>query len=270
MIDTLILSGASSKGISYIVILYELNKYNIINKKKIKNIISCSSGSIFGFMYLLDFNTNMMYKIMKNIDIINIKNFKETDMFINNGIINNDNIYNTLKICLKHKYNKLDITFKELFDITKIKFIIKVFNLSLNKEQYFSYVNKPNMSILKTIQMSTCIPIIFKPIKYNNNYYIDGGIRNSIPFIKNKIYKNHLIIIISELNIKKINYYDLDIMNYFNNILKISMSNNKKNNKKILNIFINMSIIEFNIKNIDDILIDSIKQTNNHILKYYL
>ena len=155
MIDTLILSGASSKGISYIGILYELNKYNIINKKKIKNIISCSSGSIFGFMYLLDFNTNMMYKIMKNIDIINIKNFKETDMFINNGIINNDNIYNTLKICLKHKYNKLDITFKELFDITKIKFIIKVFNLSLNKEQYFSYVNKPNMSILKTIQMST-------------------------------------------------------------------------------------------------------------------
>ena len=31
-----------------------------------------------------------------------------------------------------------------------------------------------------------------------------------------------------------------------------------------------MSFLEFNIKNIDDILIDSIKQTNNHILKYYL
>ena len=270
MIDTLILSGGSSKGISYIGILYELNKYNIINKKKIKNIISCSSGSIFGFMYLLDFTTSMMYKIMTNIDIINIKNLNEKDMFLNNGIMNNDNIYNTLKICLKYKYNKLDITFKELFDITKIKFIIKVFNLSLDKDQYFSYVNKPNMSILKTIQMSTCIPIIFKPIKYNNNYYIDGGIIDSNPFIKKKIYKNHLIINFCNKKDENINYYDLDIMNYLNNIIGLLMSNKKIKNKKNILINNNMSFLEFNIKNIDDILIDSIKQTNNHILKYYL
>ena len=31
------------------------------------------------------------------------------------------------------------------------------------------------MNILKLLQMTTSIPIFFKPIKYKNNLYLDGG-----------------------------------------------------------------------------------------------
>ena len=38
--------------------------------------------------------------------------------------------------------------------------------------------------------MTTCIPFFFKPIKYNNDFYADGGILCMMPFIKK--YKNYL------------------------------------------------------------------------------
>ena len=55
------------------------------------------------------------------------------------------------------------------------------------------------MSVITAMQISTCIPIIFKPIKYNNYYYVDGGISNNIPFLKNKKYKNYLLLYVTTI-----------------------------------------------------------------------
>lgn len=269
MIDTLILPGCSSKGIAYIGILYVLEKNNIIQKKNIKNILACSAGSIFGFMYLINFTIPMMYKIMKNINLINLNLFTENEIFQNNGIINNYNIFHTLKICLKHKYNKNNITFLELYKLTKINFKIKVFNLSKNKEEYFSYKNNPNMSVLTAVRISTCIPFIFSPIKYNDMYYLDGGIRNSIPFIDKKKYKNHFIIQINNFIKKNIDYYNLNIDDYIVNVLNICMNSKVKTTKKCMNIYLDLPIYEVNSFNITKITENTIKQTNKYLEKYH-
>ena len=47
--------------------------------------------------------------------------------------------------------------------------------------------------------MTSCIPVFFKPILYNENYYVDGGMSGSMPFIDK--YKNFIgIYICSECN----------------------------------------------------------------------
>ncbi len=37
------------------------------------------------------------------------------------------------------------------------------------------------MEILNSLKLSARIPIIFGPIKYNNDCYIDGGVWNNFP-----------------------------------------------------------------------------------------
>ena len=273
MIDTLIFPGASSKGICYIGALFTLEKNNIINRNNIKNIFACSSGSIFALMFSLNYSYSLLFRIIKEIDLIDLNNFNENEMFINNGIINNDRIIIIIRLLIKYKYNKNDITFKELFEKTKIKFIIKVFNLSLLKEEYIDYTNNPDISVIKTIQMSTCIPIIFKPIEYNNQFYIDGGIRNHIPFINSPEFSNYLIIIIHKTIDKNLNYNEMEPDKYLEIIFDLSTTNKTIYDKRILNIFINdkINLLTFNISNIINNLINkSITQTEEHIKKYYL
>jgi len=274
-IDTLIFAGASSKAIGYIGSLYAINNCKLINLKNIKNIIGCSSGAIFGFFLLLNFNTTMMYKLLQKIDIIDLKNFNSDELFINNGILNNNNIKKFLKTCIKNKYNLNDISFLELYKKTNINFIVKVYNLSLQKTEYFSYKNQQNMSVLDAIQISTCIPIIFKPIKYNGNYYIDGGIHNNIPFLKNKEYKNYLLIYIAPIN-KNLNnpiknYDNIDFIDYIALIFNIVTTNHKKKNKRHIRLIININMTTFDIKSIlDQIVLDSYNQTIKHIKNYKL
>ena len=98
-IDTIILSGGSSKGIGYIGAFYAILNNNLFNMKDIKNILGCSVGSIFGFMLLIDFNITMIYKLLQKIDIINFEKFNIDEMFLDNGIFNNNSIKIFLKTC---------------------------------------------------------------------------------------------------------------------------------------------------------------------------
>tara|TARA_Y100001958_G_scaffold114841_1_gene81988 strand:+ start:2712 stop:3536 length:825 start_codon:yes stop_codon:yes gene_type:complete len=273
MIDTLILPGASSKGVCYIGALFALEKNNIINRNNIKNVLACSSGSIFGLMFILNYSYQILYKIIKKIDLIDLDNFNENEMFLDNGIINNERLTYIIKILIKYKYYKTDITFKELYEKTKVKFIIKVYNLSLLKEEYIDYTNSPDFSVVKTIQMSTCIPIIFKPIKYKNYFYIDGGIRNHIPFINKTEYYNYLIIIVHKKIESNLDYNKIDIDKYFDIIFSLLTTNKTIHDKKFINIFVtnNMNILNFKIYDlINNLIQDSITQTEKHIKKYYL
>tara|TARA_A100001037_G_scaffold276656_1_gene276099 strand:- start:1515 stop:2345 length:831 start_codon:yes stop_codon:yes gene_type:complete len=274
-IDTLILAGCSSKGMGYIGSLYAIYEHNLFNMKDIKNIIGCSSGSLFGFMLLLNFNNTMMYKLLQNIDIINLNNFDLNDMFINNGIFNNNDIKIFLKSCLYYKYKLNDISFIDLYNKTKIKFVVKVYNLSLHKNEYLSYKNNPKMSVIDAIQISTCVPIIFKPIKYNNHYYIDGGITNNIPFLKNKKYNNYLLLYITTIqnNLKQnnIDYENIDYIDYIIKLFNINTLDYKKEDKRNIRLIINLDMTQFSIKHVlNDTILDCYKQTIKHIQKYNL
>ncbi len=56
------------------------------------------------------------------------------------------------------------------------------------------YETTPDMEILNSLKLSARIPIIFGPIKYNNDFYIDGGVWNNFPIdIAIKYHKRKVI-----------------------------------------------------------------------------
>ena len=86
------------------------------------------------------------------------------------------------------------------------------------------------MSIVTAVRISIGHPIIFSPILYNSNYYIDGGIKNYFPYnyCNPKTTLGINIKIIDNINIyhKIINiiFYSNQIKQYYTNVITIEFT----------------------------------------------
>ena len=249
MINTLCISGGGVKGICVLGCIKNLIKNNIIVLNKINNYYCCSAGSIISFLLALNYTTKELCYIWKKLPLhkYNIQ-FNIDNLFINNGLDNGNNIMIILQTMLYKKYNQYDITFKQFYETFNKKINIIATNLTKFKEELFSYETTPNMSVLIAIRMSIAIPIIFTPVIYNNNVYVDGGLVNNFPY---KYIKDKFIGIVTQ-------FYPTDTtINIFNIIMNCSyqlMINNNNinsinNNNIILITNNNMYYNEVSIKN---------------------
>ena len=278
-IDTLILSGGSTKGISFIGSIKYLieNKYIDEKFKNIKKII-CVSASYILILTLIIFNFNFNlvenelfnfnFEELLNINDISIKNF------INNyGFVNYNRFHIHIKKLLIDNFNIDKMSLLKLFKLTNIHIIVKVINISKQTIEYIDHINNPKMNILKLIQMTTAIPILIKPIKYKNNLYLDGGLCGNCPNEINDS-DNYICIDIKSNKInKKINnvydYFQSGWKMYDPNILtrKYDIKNIKIDLSK-LNINTTKFILDNEIKN--KILNEGYNQTVEHFNRHQL
>ncbi len=185
-IDTLILSGGGPSGTAYVGIFKYLFENNIIDKELngIKEIITTSIGIMFSIFYILKINETVIENIVMGVDYLStldIDNLEINDLLVEYGLFKNDLLANTVKSIIKNTLNKEDITLQELFDITSIKLTVKVYNSTKNITEYISYENNPELKLSLLTQMTTAIPLFFKPIKYNDYLYVDGGLKGNLP-----------------------------------------------------------------------------------------
>jgi len=185
-IDTLVCSGGGPSGIAYNGIFRALVEKKIINQELegIKEIITASIGILFSFCVMLKLNYRVAYEICMKFDIGSMLNFDEitiNDFLVDHGFFKTDGIKNIFQSLVKNILKKEDITLQELYEVTKIKLTVKVFNVTRKQVEYISYQNYPDISIITLAQMTTAIPLFFKPVKYNDNLYVDGGMRGHFP-----------------------------------------------------------------------------------------
>lgn len=265
-IDTLCLSGGGFGGLTYLGILKNLLDEKFFNFKNIKKIVGVSIGSIVGFFLSLNYQINDLIKFFYRFDIKKLEPDIDCENLFNLfGLLKGDKIITMIKTFLYEKTKKYDITFKALYKFSNINFIIIATNYTKMKEAEFSFKKTPNFSVLKAIRMSISIPIIFTPVRYKNNIYVDGGILNNFPLnyctpentlglyscsIKENKAKNLIQFVsgIKSILYKKItNQYILDKYPYLIQTGQIKETNitnfnyNLKIKKKIINKGINVS-----------------------------
>jgi len=184
MIDTLILSGGGPSGIAYAGILKALTDYDILRKDELKEIITTSVGIIFAILYLLEYTILQIEKIVLETDLtklLNSETLEIDDLLMKFGLFSNRQIGDSISSFIRHKHNKNDVTLKELYDLSKIKLTVKVYNVEKGKTEYFNYLNYPNIKCTTLSMMTTAIPYLFQPVKYNDNLYVDGGLKGHFP-----------------------------------------------------------------------------------------
>lgn len=186
-IDTLVLSGGGIKCISMLGALSYLIENGIIEDyfKGIKKIHYTSGSSIFTFPLLFGFNIVSAIEIFKEVDWSKIdltETMSINNLFSNFGFTDTEKYNYVLEAFLENKGLKKDITLKEVYEINKIEINFNVVNITKDKYESINYKNYPDLSIIKAVRMTSNIPILFKPIEYNGDLFVDGGLIENIKY----------------------------------------------------------------------------------------
>lgn len=276
--DTLVISGASTKVVSFVGIFRALYEKDILkeNLDGIKEIHTLSIGTFYALCLILNFSERVIYECLMrsefsdclNLDEINFNNISSTL-----GLINHEKYFKGLmKNIFMYTFQREDITLKELYEYNPIELYIKCVNVSKQCSIHFNHKTHPNMSVTKLLIMTTTLPIFFKPQKYNGDYYVDGGLSGNLPVEKVKS-KNVLCIHIKRC-MKNIDKEAIPLLGFLQNMCCVSSLSYNKYKRSTINIIIDLSTYDFNIdKTKKDKIIkegyeQSLKRINDKSFKY--
>lgn len=254
-IDTLVISGASTKVVAFIGVFRALYEKSIISNdlKGIKHISCVSVGYFYSIILALKISEKFSYECILKTDLLkflNIENISIDSLIYDMGFIDHYKISKPIEIILKEKFKKDNVTLKEFYDKTKIKITVKCVNVTKSETYFINHETDPDLEVCKLLLMTTAIPIFFKPILYENCYYIDGGLSGNLPIEcidPNK--DNYLGIYISgnkEIDFKNEEY---PILSFLNKILTVSSTNLDSYLDKCIVLEINESSTNFELTN---------------------
>ena len=247
MIDTLVLSGGGPSGVAYAGILKALTDYDILKRDELNEIITTSVGIIFATLYLLDYTIGQIEKIVLETDLTKLLNSDDLeidDLLVKFGLFSNKPIGDSISSFIRHKCNKNDLTLKELYDLSSITLNVKVYNVDKGKTEYINYKNNPDISLKKLSMMTTAIPYLFQPVKYNENLYVDGGLKGHFP-IEACESKHYLGLNVRGGTTNRSNFgllKDLPILKYTMDLMNDKDNNIDPNDKKVFTYHINCGL----------------------------
>lgn len=80
-----------------------------------------------------------------------------------------------------HDHRHSCFTFRELFEATHKKLTLTAVNTTTDKLVYFNHETHPEMEIAVAMRASSGFPVAFKPVIYDNQAFIDGGLMANCP-----------------------------------------------------------------------------------------
>lgn len=238
-IDTLVISGGGMKGFLFIGAIKLLSELNILNK--IKYYYGTSFGGIIVSCLILGWNYEEIFKFSTNFPIDCLFKLDINSFLENYSLIPKENLEIILKKTITYKKYDENITFKQLYDITNKELNLISFSLKNNKSIALNHINTPDLKIWEGIYMTIALPILISHYKYDDDYFIDGGISENfaIERVKDKLLYTIGISVdnykINFENIKNlsnnkdiISYlkYLFDLINIFSSKTKFTSTNN--------------------------------------------
>lgn len=223
----LIISGGSQKGIAYIGALDLLEEKTTFSINNVSFFSGSSIGGIICTCIVIGYSIQEMKNIFLELDFIHLfeindKKYKLLPFFYKNYSFNEGKeVLEYIKTLFIKKGLSTTITFKELFDKTNKTLIMNGSNITNGVVEYFSYKSTPNMKVIEALLITSRIPFVFPPIKYNDSLYIDGFFFDPFPircFDKETLKKNKGKILGINLSFKNkpnenFEQYTMSIMN---------------------------------------------------------
>jgi NTE family protein len=229
MIKNLVISGGGVKIIASLGVIKYLKENDLL--KSIKNYYGTSAGSIICLMLTLGFELEEMIKFIENFDLDKLIIVNTENLFTTFNVCENTKFEKVIKLFLNFKLNNINdvkkinyenITMKELYNKTNKYLSITSTCLTTQEAVYISHDTFPNIPVWKAILMSCSIPLIFKPIEWEDKIYVDGGLIDNFPLFNIKLNDiKYTLGIQINLNCKPSSSEDRNIYNYVINLIEI-------------------------------------------------
>jgi NTE family protein len=154
----LVLSGGGARGISHIGVLKALQESNI----RVDCISGTSTGALVAALFSYGYSPEEILET-----VIKTKIFSSLrPAFTWTGLA---------KITKLHELI-LKLMPEDSFDALKIPVTVATTNLNKGKAEYFTHGQ-----LIPVVLASCCVPVIFAPVDFNGQLYVDGGITDNLP-----------------------------------------------------------------------------------------
>ena len=154
--------------------------------KNVRNIIGASGGTFFALLLFLNWSyerihayctTDLVKYLGQNIVTVASLIKLPYHYGLNDGRVIIDIVEDVLT---KSGVDK-DATFIDLAKLFGKHIVIATTNVTQKRIEYLSVDTEPDMKVTTAVRMSTSIPILFTPVKYYDDLYVDSLIYNNFP-----------------------------------------------------------------------------------------
>ena len=191
-IENIIFEGGGIRGICFAGSLQKLDEMHIL--PQIQNIAGTSAGAFIAMTLAIGYTPSEIQTVLEELDFKKFQDsgfnrggpavsfFKKVyNILCKFGWYQGDELHKWLCSLVKNKTGENDLTFKEVYQLFNKNLVMTGTNLSKASTEYFSYQTTPDMSICLAARISGSLPLVFKPIKYKKDLFIDGGFLNNYP-----------------------------------------------------------------------------------------
>lgn len=207
------LSGGGARGLGHIGVLKALEEKGI----KPSVISGTSAGAMFGAFYAAGYSLDKIIKISKKANFFSLKNI----LFGKSGFLNMNAFEELIEEHIPGN----------TFEALKIPLYVAATNIVKGETSYFS-----SGILSKAVMASSCIPMVYEPIKYNDTYYLDGGLMNNLPV---EIIKDKCDFLIgSYVNSMSLKLKDLHMKDMIDRGFHLALSAGIKDKAKLCDLFI--------------------------------
>ena len=183
----LVMSGGGIKGIAHLGVLQALQDTGHLHK--IEEFVGTSVGALILGMYVLGYTPRELWHFVSIYDLSNFKDIDISNILLRFGIDSGKNVEFIIKKFIQGKGLAPNITLRQLYGLTKKKFVVSTVCVNTQQICYISYENFPDLPVHTAIRMSIAIPIYYTPVVHENLHYIDGGCMDNFPI---GLYKDRL------------------------------------------------------------------------------
>jgi predicted acylesterase/phospholipase RssA len=216
--DSMILGGGGLKGNCMLGFLHRI--YNLV--EECKNYSGTSVGSLICTLLSCGWKPMDILVKTQTDPFINIGDISGgIGMFIKNfGFFDISTTLKPVREMIKEKLGDEDITFEEHFLITGKFLQITGTNVQKGCPVIFNHITYPNMSIVKAVEISCNIPLIFKKIIFEGCEYVDGELTSKLtPDNILERTKGRCLVLINRTPKSFVVNMDENILNYISRVI---------------------------------------------------
>ena len=189
-IKHLIISGGGPSGFLTYGAASHLAKKGFWSLPDIESIYGCSIGAYLGVVFSLGYEWAWLddYFIKRPWEKVVANSTNHLiDIYSQKGLINDHFFIEGIKPLLSAKDLSMDITLEEFYQFNHID--IHMYTIDINAARMekidISHLTHPSLALVKALQMTMSVPVIFHPVCMEENEikscYIDGGFLNNFP-----------------------------------------------------------------------------------------
>jgi NTE family protein len=178
-ITKLVIPGGGVKGFALLGGVHALEELNIL--KNITQYAGTSTGAIICAFLNFGMKPKEIFEAIFNDNLENMTNIKLSNLLTIFGLDDGNSMLLAIEKSIKSKGYSKTTTFKNLYDTTKKTLYIVVTSMHNKCPIYMSHLTHPNIEILQALRMSYSMPLFFSPVKYCDDYIIDGGCTENYP-----------------------------------------------------------------------------------------